>query len=72
MYFRCDPVTYTIYGAIVMPVFHDNRAKVRTSKPRLTYVNGEYLAWFNDAQICLAFDSLRAFCRFASERLNIR
>ena len=55
-----------------MAISEDNRSKVRTSKPRLTCVNGEYLAWFNDVQVWLSFDSLRAFCQFASERLSIR
>ena len=53
-------------------MFKNNRSKVRTSKPRLIHVDGEYLAWFNDVQVWLSFDSLQAFCLFASERLSIR
>lgn len=55
-----------------MAISKDNRALVRTSKPHLIYADGEYLAWFNDVQVWLSFDSLRAFCQFASERLSIR
>ncbi len=53
-------------------ISEDNRDRIRSGKPKLKFINGEYLCWFDDTQIWLRFPTLRQACQFIKNKMSIR
>lgn len=53
-------------------IFENNRNRIRCVKPKLKYVDGEYVCWIEEAQVWLNFSNLKQACQFIRDRLDIK